>query len=242
MGSDLTSQEPGRPQPADPLRCPTCDSPQPSMHPAFGGGGEVTSLCPDPFHGAPAVPGPQGVALEAAVVRAARRWYYEHGFKAGYLPRNVLGSDRDLKLAVEQLDTAAPAAPLRLPQVPEGTVALKGNRSGRRYSLALIDGSLWTDDLTGQEIEYVTVLRREQPDGVTPEFAPERERRTWPKLDGPPADLQAFDLLDKYGNPIEHWTRRSPADSYWTDPSGRLKRQTWSQIRARGEIREVLNP
>jgi hypothetical protein len=34
----------------DPFRCPTCGSPQPSMHPAVAGGGEVTSLCPDPFH------------------------------------------------------------------------------------------------------------------------------------------------------------------------------------------------
>ncbi len=32
--------------------CPTCDSPQPSMHPAVSGGGEVTGLCPDAFHGA----------------------------------------------------------------------------------------------------------------------------------------------------------------------------------------------
>ncbi len=34
----------------DPLRCPTCTSPQPSMHPAVGGGGEVTHRCPDAFH------------------------------------------------------------------------------------------------------------------------------------------------------------------------------------------------
>lgn len=46
-------------------------------------------------------------AAEDAVVRAARRWYYEHGFTAGYLPRNILGSDRDLKVAVESLGGAA---------------------------------------------------------------------------------------------------------------------------------------
>lgn len=33
-------------------RCPTCDSPQPSMHPAVEGGGEVTRLCLDNFHAA----------------------------------------------------------------------------------------------------------------------------------------------------------------------------------------------
>ena len=42
-------------------------------------------------------------ASEGTVVQAARRWYYEHGFKPGYLPRNIHGSDRDLKLAVEQI-------------------------------------------------------------------------------------------------------------------------------------------
>lgn len=35
---------------ADHTRCRTCDSPDPRTHPAVGGGGEVTSLCPDPFH------------------------------------------------------------------------------------------------------------------------------------------------------------------------------------------------
>lgn len=47
----------GDPTPeCDPLRCPTCDSPQPSMHPAVGGGGEITGLCPDAFHGTPQQP------------------------------------------------------------------------------------------------------------------------------------------------------------------------------------------
>ncbi len=35
---------------SNPNRCPTCDSPQPSMHPSAGSGGEVTRLCDDGFH------------------------------------------------------------------------------------------------------------------------------------------------------------------------------------------------
>lgn len=35
----------------DSLRCPRCDSRSPNLHPAAGDGGEVTGLCPDPFHG-----------------------------------------------------------------------------------------------------------------------------------------------------------------------------------------------
>ena len=30
--------------------CPTCGSPDPDLHPSTGEGGEVSSLCPDPFH------------------------------------------------------------------------------------------------------------------------------------------------------------------------------------------------
>ncbi len=45
-----------------PNRCPTCDSPQPSMHPAVGAGGEVMRVCPDSFH------------ADALSRRAQRRW------------------------------------------------------------------------------------------------------------------------------------------------------------------------
>ena len=38
------------------LRCPTCNSPQPSMHPATAEGGEVCHICPDQFH----LPIPEG--------------------------------------------------------------------------------------------------------------------------------------------------------------------------------------
>jgi hypothetical protein len=31
-------------------RCPTCLARKPSEHPAVSGGGEVTRLCPDPYH------------------------------------------------------------------------------------------------------------------------------------------------------------------------------------------------
>ena len=34
----------------DPLKCPTCESPSPRMHPATQAEGEVIALCPDPFH------------------------------------------------------------------------------------------------------------------------------------------------------------------------------------------------
>lgn len=50
LGLDQRYAEPKPAAGPDPFRCPTCESRQPSMHPAAGDGGEVTSLCPDPFH------------------------------------------------------------------------------------------------------------------------------------------------------------------------------------------------
>jgi hypothetical protein len=36
--------------PVQPTSCPTCQSPEPRLHPAVSGGGEVTHVCSDPFH------------------------------------------------------------------------------------------------------------------------------------------------------------------------------------------------
>lgn len=33
-----------------PTTCPTCQAPEPRLHPATQAEGEVTHLCPDPFH------------------------------------------------------------------------------------------------------------------------------------------------------------------------------------------------
>lgn len=32
------------------LTCPTCESPEPRLHPATQAEGEVMEICPDPFH------------------------------------------------------------------------------------------------------------------------------------------------------------------------------------------------
>lgn len=34
-------------------RCPTCDSPEPRLHPATQEEGEVVAVCRDPYHGGP---------------------------------------------------------------------------------------------------------------------------------------------------------------------------------------------
>lgn len=44
-------------EPSDGLHCPKCGSPAPKWHPAIGGGGEVTSICADPFHASPQLSG-----------------------------------------------------------------------------------------------------------------------------------------------------------------------------------------
>lgn len=74
---------------------------------------------------------------------------------------------------------------LRLPEVPEGTVALTGVESGRRYVLGVVNS--WRDEVTAQVMPLYRVLERERT--VRVELAPPREPRTWPKLDDAPQDL-----------------------------------------------------
>lgn len=52
-------------QPDNDLRCPTCSSPQPSMHPATSNDGEVITRCTDPFHENPTSPGRLGSSRRA---------------------------------------------------------------------------------------------------------------------------------------------------------------------------------
>ena len=52
----VTAAAPETPADRDAFRCPDCGSPQPSMHPAVSGGGEVTRICAHPFHGAAQAP------------------------------------------------------------------------------------------------------------------------------------------------------------------------------------------
>ena len=46
---DLAAQD-ARPAPGDAFACPDCGSPEPRLHPAVSGGGEVTRVCQHPFH------------------------------------------------------------------------------------------------------------------------------------------------------------------------------------------------
>lgn len=60
---------PHEPAGPDATHCPTCESPEPSLHPAVSGGGEVTHICDDPFHGpVPQDPAGQLVATHGPTV------------------------------------------------------------------------------------------------------------------------------------------------------------------------------
>lgn len=58
----LPPSVPHEPAGPDATHCPTCESPEPSLHPAVSGGGEVTHICDDPFHG-PVPHEPAGVPV-----------------------------------------------------------------------------------------------------------------------------------------------------------------------------------
>lgn len=63
------------------LRCSTCDSPEPRLHPATQAEGEVIALCPDLFHGdpyaggidAPVIPPRAKVRLPESVTKLRKR-------------------------------------------------------------------------------------------------------------------------------------------------------------------------
>jgi hypothetical protein len=55
----------------NPTQCPTCQSPEPRLHPAVSGGGEVTGICPDSFHDKATVP-PETVAAISRFKREAQ--------------------------------------------------------------------------------------------------------------------------------------------------------------------------
>jgi hypothetical protein len=82
----------------------------------------------------------------------------------------------------ELSEASPPAQPdplvLRLPEVPEGAVALVGVRSGRRYPFHEESGGWRNDDGEGAPWKLSAVLHREQPEGVRVEIVPPREPRT----------------------------------------------------------------
>jgi hypothetical protein len=90
------------------------------------------------------------------------------------------GLVESLYAEIDRLKAAQPnPLVLRLPEVPEGTVALVGNVTGRRYGWdegrgewryadrSAPNGCYWTN--------YPAILGREHPGGVTVELAPEPE-------------------------------------------------------------------
>lgn len=127
-----------------------------------------------------------------------------------------------------------PAAPLTLPEVPEGAVAAVGANSGDRYTVKRDDR--YYDRRPTFETESwwgdIGELLSREPLGVTFETAPPREPRTWPKLEGPPDDLR---LVEIEGSGVV-WQRERTGNR-WV---GGHERLTWSQLRARGEVRELL--
>lgn len=125
---------------------------------------------------------------------------------------------------------------LRLPEVPEGTVALIGNSSGLRWTPYghggwQNNGNVDTDEWA--EGTFAEVLAIEHPHGVTPEFAPPREPRTWPKLENSISDLP--DVIEVHLSGT--WKRRAGSTLFEQGETWR----TLAQLRELGDVTEVLS-
>ncbi len=126
---------------------------------------------------------------------------------------------------------------LSLPQVPDGAVALRGNASGRRWT-PTPDG--WMYRHGDVPWSLVTILVDEQPDGVTVEFAPPREPRTWPKLDLV-ADLPAeIDVAGQGRWRLLPDAGRGQRLYRQGESLATMRDATLAELRELGEVREVL--
>lgn len=128
---------------------------------------------------------------------------------------------------------------LSLPQVPDGTVALIGHQRWRRVSIPGVTLPCWQSDLTGP-LDLGAMLDAE-PDGVTVEFAPPPEPRTWPAIDPMPEGDDLPIALDvKLREPLtglQRWTLVTD-DGLYTGPLG--GRRTLAELRCLGDVTEVL--
>lgn len=128
---------------------------------------------------------------------------------------------------------------LTLPVVPAGAVALIGNASGRRwlpYSWPESDERMWQYRASDAPWSLTSILH-DEPEGVTVEFAPPREPRTWPKLDPAPEIDNLPRTVDVEGH--GRWSRLATHHFYpEADPNGAPL--TLAGLRELGEVREVL--
>lgn len=126
---------------------------------------------------------------------------------------------------------AAGRTVIRLPDVPdEAHDGYLVGKNGNRYRW-VADG-VWesVDQLWRGRLGHL--LEREGG----PVLVERREPRTWSKLDPVPTDLTKVEVNGKV------WTREQPMGmpgSRWTDGWG--DRATFPQLRASGEVKEVLD-
>lgn len=129
---------------------------------------------------------------------------------------------------------------LTLPDVPKGAVALVGGRTGQRFTVdpEATGRAVWTNGSLSRWT-LANLLDQEQPEGVTVEFAPPREPRTWGQIDGTVEGLL----------PAVVSVRRESGTSVWTlEASGSYRREgdhdvpplSLLELRTLGKVTEVF--
>lgn len=151
--------------------------------------------------------------------------------------------DREIDAAQQ----SAESGPLRLslPPVPEGAVALVGERTGKRYPRRERT-AFWQDpERGGATTTLAEVLEMEDPGGVTVEMAPPREPRTWKQyaINTPLAPANQPDCVT-----VQGWgTYGQREDGLYAntdgypDDVGRESCHTFDSLRALGDVTEVLD-
>lgn len=115
---------------------------------------------------------------------------------------------------------------LRLPEVPDG--ATLAGASGHRY---ILRGGVWDDEHGPWSGKLGHVLQREHPEGVTVEFKPLAEPRTWPQLDEAPVGLAHVKVNGREFTSVD--------GAYW-DEVGSTAEYAWPMLLALGDVTEVV--
>lgn len=137
-----------------------------------------------------------------------------------------------------------PAKPLTLPKIPDGTIALRGNRTGRRYVPSRRHEDRWVvEDHVVQVLHSLaSVLIFEDPDGVEPESAGPREALVWPQLRTSPNTVTAVQVNGERWDFAYVTTRgvRMFRRASERDTSDYTRSKSLGHLRELGEVHEIV--
>lgn len=188
-------------------------------------------------------------APESGILAHARTALHERDAARAEVERltvellEVVTERDEARAEIERLVAQPDPLVLSLPEVPEGTEALTGIESGRRYARGTDSSgeTVWAAGIIGGTLGEVL---DGEPDGVRVELALPREPRTWPKLDDAPDGVSKVEVRRPDGTQFVCARRRDgnwAATIAFADPESAEPNETftWGELLGEGDVTEV---